>query len=245
MTRESAIEIVIEHPALAALPYWQQIAAVGVPPHVTLLYPWRSAPLDDASLAALRTVVHQCVPFSLTLGRVALFPRGVVYATVEPDAPIRWLIGAIVELFPDTPPYGGEFAWTGPVPHCTLARCKPDQVESVRSEIAETFKAILPITIPITRLPSRKNRTRECGRSRPQSPSGPASSASGQPGTRQNRRRAGHRCACSGSRAPRTARCSRRSGDITANDAAIASRAGCAVVPGVLIHTGPRQYSLG
>ena len=104
MTRESAIEIVIEHPALAALPYWQQMATVGVPPHVTLLYPWRSGPVDDASLDALRTVVHQCVPFSLTLGRVASFPRGVVYATVEPDAPIRWMIDAIVELFPDTPP---------------------------------------------------------------------------------------------------------------------------------------------
>jgi hypothetical protein len=38
---------------------------------------------------------------------------------------------------------------------------------------------------------------------------------------------------------------SRSSGDITANDAAIAFRPGCAVVPGVLIHTGPRQYSLG
>jgi 2'-5' RNA ligase len=150
MTRESAIEIVIEHPALAALPYWQQMAAVGVPPHVTLLYPWRSAPLDNASLDALRTVVCQCVPFSLTLGRVASFPTGVVYATVEPDAPIRWLIGAIVELFPDTPPYGGEFAWTGAVPHCTLARCKPDEIESVRLEFAETFKAIFPITLPTT-----------------------------------------------------------------------------------------------
>jgi len=150
MTRESAIEIVIEHPALAALPYWKQMAAVGVPPHVTLLYPWRSAPADSASLDALRTVVHRCVPFSLMLGRVASFPKGVVYATVEPEAPIRWLIDAIVEVFPDTPPYGGEFAWTGPVPHCTLATCKPDQVESVRLAFTETFKATLPITIPIT-----------------------------------------------------------------------------------------------
>jgi hypothetical protein len=84
------------------------------------------------------------------LGRVASFPKGVVYATVEPEAPIRWLIDAIVEVFPDTPPYGGEFAWTGPVPHCTLATCKPDQVESVRLAFTETFKATLPITIPIT-----------------------------------------------------------------------------------------------
>jgi 2'-5' RNA ligase len=150
MTRESAIEIVIEHPALAALPYWKQMAAVGVPPHVTLLYPWRSAPADSASIDALRTVVRQCVPFSLTLGRVASFPTGVVYATVEPEAPIRWLIGAIVEVFPDTPPYGGEFAWTGPVPHCTLVRGQADQVESLRLAFAQTFSAILPITIPIT-----------------------------------------------------------------------------------------------
>lgn len=36
------------------------------------------------------------------------------------------------------------------MPHCTLAKCKPDQVESLRLAFAETFSAILPITIPIT-----------------------------------------------------------------------------------------------
>jgi 2'-5' RNA ligase len=150
MTRESAIEIVIEHPALATLPYWQQMAASGVPPHVTLLYPWRPAPVENASIGALRAVAEQFVPFALTLRRVATFPKGVVYATVEPEAPVRWLIGAIAEVFPDAAPYGGEFAGTGPVPHCTLAKCEPDQVESARSEFAETFEAILPITVPVT-----------------------------------------------------------------------------------------------
>ncbi|MDP9334668.1 MAG: 2'-5' RNA ligase family protein [Actinomycetota bacterium] len=150
MSRDSAIEIVIDHPALATLPYWQQMATVGVPPHVTLLYPWRPAPVESMSIDALRAVAEQFVPFTLTLRRVAAFPKGVVYATVEPEAPVRWLIGAIAEVFPDAAPYGGEFAGTGPVPHCTLAKCEPDQAESVRLTVAETFEAILPISISVT-----------------------------------------------------------------------------------------------
>jgi hypothetical protein len=73
-----------------------------------------------------------------------------VYAAVEPEAPVRWLIGELADAFPDAAPYGGEFAGTGPVSHCTLAKCEPDQVESACLEFAETFEAILPITVPVT-----------------------------------------------------------------------------------------------
>jgi len=150
MTRESALDIIVEDPVLVTLPYWQQMAAVGVPPHITLLYPWRSAPVDSASIEVLRTVLQQFEAFSLTLSHVATFLTGVVYAGAEPNVTLRSLIAAIAEAFPDTPPYGGQFATEGPVAHLTLARCERDELEGTRSDYASALSYILPIRIRVT-----------------------------------------------------------------------------------------------
>jgi 2'-5' RNA ligase len=147
---ESAIEIVLDHPSLAALPYWQHMATLGVPPHVTLLYPWRSAPVDAASIATLQAVAKQYVPFTMTMHRVETFPKGVVYATVEPDGVLRSITQALTHAFPDTPPFGGEFAPAGPTPHCTLAKCAPGELDALQRELTESFDRVLPATINVT-----------------------------------------------------------------------------------------------
>ena len=87
--RESAIDIVVDVPDIASLPYWRHMATLGVPPHVTLLYPWRPAPIDPLSVAALLAVAEEFAPFTMWLGRVETFPKGVVYATVGPDDVLR------------------------------------------------------------------------------------------------------------------------------------------------------------
>jgi hypothetical protein len=73
---ESAIEIVIDHPSIAELPNWKHMATLGVPPHVTLLYPWRPAPIDAASLGALSAVARQFDQFAMSLARVETFSKG-------------------------------------------------------------------------------------------------------------------------------------------------------------------------
>ena len=100
MTLESAIEIVVDDPVLATFPYWQQMATIGVSPHITLLYPWRSAPVDDASINALHGVVRHFEPFSLTLSQVATFPKGVVYVVVEPVPLLGSLMATLAGRFP-------------------------------------------------------------------------------------------------------------------------------------------------
>jgi len=147
--RESAIDIVVDYAPIAALPYWQQMAKVGVPPHVTLLYPWRAAPIGDDSLATVRAVATQFAPFELSLQRVETFPKGVVYVTVEPDPLLRSMTRALADAFPDTPPFGGEFAPAGPTPHCTLAKGDLDQLERLRAELAERLDPMLPATITV------------------------------------------------------------------------------------------------
>jgi hypothetical protein len=146
---ESAIEVVLDCPPIAALPYWQQMGALGVPPHVTLLYPWRPSPIDEDSVAALRVVAERFTPFTMMLEGVETFPTGVVYATVEPDLVLRSMIRALTETFPDTPPFGGEFAASGPTPHCTLAKCDPSQLDTLRNEFRERLRPSLPAILNV------------------------------------------------------------------------------------------------
>jgi hypothetical protein len=42
-----------------------EVTNLGVPPHITLLYPWRDAPLSDDDLEQLRTVLSNHQAFSL------------------------------------------------------------------------------------------------------------------------------------------------------------------------------------
>jgi 2'-5' RNA ligase len=148
--RESAIEIVVDHPSIAELPYWQHMATLGVPPHVTLLYPWQPAPIDAASLGVLRAVARQFGAFTMSLDRVETFPKGVVYASAEPDGMLRSMIQALTDAFPDTPPFGGEFAGVGPTPHCTLAKCDPGQIDAQQLDFIERLRSVLPATINVT-----------------------------------------------------------------------------------------------
>ena len=75
--RESAIDIVVDVPDIASLPYWQHMATRGVPPHITLLYPWRPAPIDPPSITALTAVAQEFAPFIMSLRGVETVPKGV------------------------------------------------------------------------------------------------------------------------------------------------------------------------
>jgi hypothetical protein len=146
---ESAIEIVVDHVGIAAMPYWASLAPFGVPPHVTLLYPWRSSPIDDTSVNEVERALRQFEPFTLSLTGVAVFPRGVVYAVVQPDSLLREMARALAAAFPDTPPYSGEYLPGEPTPHLTLAKCLPDDLDRVAAEIEQHVEGIFPLALPI------------------------------------------------------------------------------------------------
>ena len=92
--------------------------ALGIPFHVTLLYPF--APRDELTHAVIAEVrsffaVRDPIEFSLT--RIAMWPD-VVYAVPEPDAGLRECMQALFVQFPAWPPYGG--AHPEVIPHATL-----------------------------------------------------------------------------------------------------------------------------
>jgi 2'-5' RNA ligase len=98
--------------------YAATTVALGIPFHVTLLYPF--APRDeltDALLEEVRSLFATQPPFEFTLTRVAAW-SDVIYAVPEPDTALRACMRALVERFPQWPPYGGIHPEV--VPHATL-----------------------------------------------------------------------------------------------------------------------------
>jgi 2'-5' RNA ligase len=93
-------------------------ASLGVPAHVTLLFPFVPAEeTDDALLATLRELFASQPAFSFSLTRVARFPE-VAWLAPEPAKPFRRLTELIFSRYPDYPPYEGIH--DAVIPHLTV-----------------------------------------------------------------------------------------------------------------------------
>jgi hypothetical protein len=124
-------------------------ASVGVPAHVTILYPFRPPPEIDADvLATLQSLFAGVRAFACDLVELRRFP-GVVYLAPVPDDPFRLLTQAVFARFPEAPPYGGAFAEV--IPHLTLAqRPEPEILDQVAAEFTRTAGSRLPIRALVT-----------------------------------------------------------------------------------------------
>ena len=139
---EPASAIVVRVPVPRALErsrrQWDWAAGVGVPAHVTILFPFlpvgRLGPAVRAELAAI-AASHG--PFDVRFRRVGRFP-GVVYLAPEPSAPFTRLTAAVVARYPGFPPYGGAFDEV--IPHLTIAESADGPLDT----IAAGARAALP-----------------------------------------------------------------------------------------------------
>ena len=93
-------------------------AAVGVPAHLTVLYPFLLPDVPPAAAARLTALFAACAPFDYTLSELGRFP-GVLYLAPEPAEPFRSLTLRVAHAFPDFPPYGGRHEHI--IPHLTIA----------------------------------------------------------------------------------------------------------------------------
>jgi 2'-5' RNA ligase len=94
-------------------------ASVGVPAHLTLLYPFvapaRLGPAVRRSLAAIAAATD---PFDYSLAGAATWPD-TIYVAVEPAEPFAALQRRLGAAFPDFPIYGMESGFVF-VPHVTV-----------------------------------------------------------------------------------------------------------------------------
>jgi 2'-5' RNA ligase len=92
--------------------------SIGVPPHVTLLFPFMPAEVVDGSLNDLRELFAATASFSVSFRELRRWP-GIAYLAPEPPEPFARLTEAIVERWPDHPPYEGVHETV--TPHLTVA----------------------------------------------------------------------------------------------------------------------------
>jgi 2'-5' RNA ligase len=106
-------------PALARLrSRWDRAARLGVPPHVTVLFPFlKPSALDPTVRRQLAGIAATVAPFEVRFTSVGRFPN-VVYLAPEPADPFVALTEAVASRFPEHPPYEGAFDVV--IPHLTI-----------------------------------------------------------------------------------------------------------------------------
>ncbi len=137
-----AADPVVERPRLAL----DAGRSLGVPAHVTVLFPFM--PLDQIShsVDADLTALFAAVPaFDASFDAIGWFGSAVVYVRPEPAARFSDLTARIVGRWPDWPPYEGRF--DPPVPHLTIG----DNGDAVAlAAAAREVEAALPISCRVS-----------------------------------------------------------------------------------------------
>ncbi len=92
-------------------------AALGVPAHLTVLFPFATP--GDVDPAELGGLVGRHPAFAYDLVGVRTFENGTVWLEPSPGQPFSALTHAVWRRWPRWPPYGGAHAEV--IPHLTIA----------------------------------------------------------------------------------------------------------------------------
>lgn len=108
-------------------------AKLGVPAHVTILYPFLPPQEISAKvLQVLAEIAASAGAFEFKLRECRSFPDA-LYLAPEPAEPFASLTRRVVDRFPEYPPYGG--AYDGAIPHLTVAMLPLPEQTGVRSRL--------------------------------------------------------------------------------------------------------------
>ena len=113
---------------------YDESARLGIPAHITLLFPFVPASELSHSVVASLTRLFSAVPsFAFQLGSVGSF-AATSYLAPTPAEPFIDLTQAIWQAFPACPPFKDEFASI--VPHLTAAHGSTAEAEVAGAELA-------------------------------------------------------------------------------------------------------------
>jgi 2'-5' RNA ligase len=123
-------------------------APLGVPAHITVLYPFMPPELIDPGVVSeLGSVFAKVDRFDLELTSVGWFETDVVYLAPEPQEVFKALTAMVFERWPDWPPYGGLHP--DPTPHLTVGD-NEDYASMV--EAASAVEPFLPVRTTVTEI---------------------------------------------------------------------------------------------
>jgi 2'-5' RNA ligase len=115
------------------------VAKLGMPAHITLLYPFMSPELiDTAVVEQARVIVAGARRFVFSLARICRFPD-VLYLAPDPSGLFIALTERLVRQFPEFPPYGGQYESI--VPHLTVAHGSGLEHSRAEAELQSALSA--------------------------------------------------------------------------------------------------------
>ena len=124
-------------------------AALGVPAHVTVLYPFvEPTAINESVIATLTTAVASVSAFDCRFPRTRWFGDDVLWLEPEPAEPFRQLTIAVWDAFPQQPPYGG--AHEDIAPHLTVAERRWADLPTVEAA-EQALQSELPVATTIER----------------------------------------------------------------------------------------------
>ena len=120
------------------------VARLGIPAHITLLYPFRHpSRIDNTLIAKLRSLFSQHSSFPYCLAEIRNFPA-TLWLTPEPSDPFKALTEELGSCYPDAQPYGGGYDEI--IPHLTVAdRKNADELAEITREFRKVASQFLPI----------------------------------------------------------------------------------------------------
>jgi 2'-5' RNA ligase len=143
--RDLRTAVIVAVPALPdVIDLWRERTCVfkpsaGVPPHITLVFPFvPAARVNDSFISALSGLFRECVPFSFAFTELRRFPA-TLYLAPEPSEPFVALSEALADRYPDCEPHVHAFGQV--VPHLTVAEGSAEVMEAAESEI----EPLLPV----------------------------------------------------------------------------------------------------
>ena len=119
-------------------------ARAGMPPHVTLIYPFMdSRAFDDRARAKLAALCAATSPLSFDLGGFGRFDN-VLWLAPSPAEPIVALVRHLEQAFPGHPSFGGAFPEI--VPHLTVAHGDPAAFRAIERGLASKLAKPISVT---------------------------------------------------------------------------------------------------
>jgi 2'-5' RNA ligase len=124
-------------------------ASLGVPAHVTVLYPFVPPnEVDDSVVSRLAAVFATAASFDCAFDRCAWFGEDVLWLAPGRDQAFRDLTRRVAAEFPSYLPYGGEHGEV--IPHLTIGEAKRGTTDDLRAAEADVSRK-LPVTARIER----------------------------------------------------------------------------------------------
>lgn len=114
-------------------------APLGMPAHVTLLFPFVPAARVAEAEERLAALLREHAPFEASFARTARFPE-VLYLEPAPAERFSALTGAIAAAWPEHPPYEGVHEVV--IPHLTVAESDDG---ALLDELAAQVEPRLPL----------------------------------------------------------------------------------------------------